>query len=125
MPSDTSDVVRTGDVSQEVEDEIASWTSLFISAEGFATSVRRRLKLKEVAVYRRDKDGKPHSRVTFELVVDEDMVNLNGTMHGGCAVFLIDICSSMALAVLAAHTGKPNKFVSQALNTTFHAPAPL
>ncbi|PIL28320.1 hypothetical protein GSI_09609 [Ganoderma sinense ZZ0214-1] len=125
MPSDTSDIVWTGDFTQDLKDEITRWTTLLTSAEGFAQSVARRLKLKEVAVYRRDKDGKPHSRVAFELVVDEDMVNLNETMHGGCTVSLIDICSSMALTILAIYLGKPYNFVSQALNTTFHAPAPL
>ncbi|KAL7282508.1 hypothetical protein ACG7TL_003979 [Trametes sanguinea] len=52
------------------------------------------------------------------------MLNIGGNMHGGCAVYLIDVCSSMALAVLGMATNKPWNFVSQAINTTFHAPAP-
>ena len=71
MPSDTSDIVWKGDFSPDLKDQIIRWTNLLISAEGFAQSVVRRLKLKEVAVYARDKDGKTHSRATFELVVDE------------------------------------------------------
>ena len=71
MPSDTSDIVWTGDFTQDLKDEITRSGSFLISGEGFAQSTTRRLKMKEVALYRRDKDGKPHSRVTFELVVDK------------------------------------------------------
>ncbi|KAI1786940.1 HotDog domain-containing protein [Ganoderma leucocontextum] len=125
MTSDTGDIVWTGDFTQDLKDQITRYSNLLIGAEGFAHSVTRRLKMKETAVFRRDKDEKTHCKVTLELTVDEDMVNLNGTMHGGCAVALIDVCSSMALTALAMYTGKPFNFVSQALNTTFHAPAPL
>ena len=90
------------------------------------------------------------------------MINLAGTMHGGCAVYLIDVyvldthfrsrssprdpllprsaiaslrglasltcssrCSSVAVMILAHVSGKSPYYVSQAINTTFHAPAPL
>jgi acyl-coenzyme A thioesterase 13 len=61
-----------------------------------------------------------------ELNVDEDMTNLGGTLHGGCASYLIDGTTSL---ILVAHsmmtTGAPTARVSQQMNVTFHAPASL
>ena len=48
------------------------------------------------------------------------MVNAGGSMHGGCSAYLVDICTSLALAA----AGKPGT-VSQAIDMVYHAPAPL
>ncbi|KAI0690923.1 hypothetical protein C8T65DRAFT_671053 [Cerioporus squamosus] len=90
----------------------------------FASSVGSRLVPTEVEVFQRAKDGKMQARMVYETTVEEDMLNIGRTMHGGCAVYIIDICSSVALMVLAGALDKPTSYVSQALNTTFHAPAP-
>ncbi|RPD56463.1 hypothetical protein L227DRAFT_578911 [Lentinus tigrinus ALCF2SS1-6] len=90
----------------------------------FASAVGGRLVPTEVEVFTREKDGKQQARMVYEIDVSEDMLNIGRTMHGGCAVYLIDVCSSVALMVLAGALDKPTNFVSQALNTTFHAPAP-
>ncbi|KAI0638318.1 HotDog domain-containing protein [Trametes polyzona] len=117
--------VFKGDVPPTVQDEIRSFSKVVMERGAFARSTGSSLVLKEVSVFRREKDGKAHARVTYETVVHEEMLNISGNMHGGCAVYMIDICSSMALAVLGMATGKPWNFVSQAINTTFHAPVAL
>lgn len=57
-------------------------------------------------------------RIQAELALD--MVNAGGSMHGGCSAYLVDICTSLALAA----AGKPGT-VSQAIDMVYHAPAPL
>ncbi|PIL35073.1 hypothetical protein GSI_02861 [Ganoderma sinense ZZ0214-1] len=118
------DVLWTGDISEDLKDRIARDPDVSGFAEPFAYSVGSRTRLKEVALYTRDGDGKTQCKLTYVTTVQEDMINMNRTMHGGCAVYLIDTCSGAALIVLAMATGKPTNSVSQALNTTFHAPAP-
>ncbi|KAI9056550.1 hypothetical protein FKP32DRAFT_1599286 [Trametes sanguinea] len=117
-------LVVKGDISAKVQQEVVSFSEFVMQRGAFARSTGSSLVLKEIEVFRRDKDGKSHARVVYETTVHEEMLNISGNMHGGCAVYLIDICSSMALAVLGMATDKPWNFVSQAINTTFHAPAP-
>ncbi|KAI0650606.1 hypothetical protein C8Q79DRAFT_900928 [Trametes meyenii] len=116
--------IFTGDIPPATQDEIVSFSRVVMERGAFARSIGSSLVLKEVGVFRRKRDGKAHARITYETTVHEEMLNISGNMHGGCAVYLIDICSSMALAVLGMATGKPWNFVSQAINTTFHAPVP-
>ncbi|KAI0832561.1 HotDog domain-containing protein [Trametes gibbosa] len=117
--------VFIGDISPAVRDEICSFSRFVTERGAFARSTGSSLVLTEVGVFRREKDGKAHAQVTYQTTVHDDMLNIGGNMHGGCAIYMIDICSSMALAVLGMSTGKPWNFVSQAINTTFHAPVPL
>ncbi|KAI0375776.1 hypothetical protein BV20DRAFT_959825 [Pilatotrama ljubarskyi] len=117
--------VFTGNIPPAVQNEIRDFSQVVMKRGAFARSTGSSLILKEVGVFRRERDGKTHARITYETVVHEEMLNISGNMHGGCAVYMIDICSSMALAVLGMVTEKPWNFVSQAINTTFHAPVPL
>ncbi|CDO68680.1 hypothetical protein BN946_scf184652.g7 [Trametes cinnabarina] len=117
-------LVIKGDIPAQVQQDIVSFSEYVMSRGAFARSTGSSLVLKEVELFRRDKDGKNQARVVYETTVHEEMLNIGGNMHGGCAVYLIDVCSSMALAVLGMATDKPWNFVSQAITTTFHAPAP-
>ncbi|KAI0775978.1 hypothetical protein BD413DRAFT_469582 [Trametes elegans] len=114
-----------GDIAPAVQAKIVEFSEVVMKTGAFARSTGSTLVLKEVEVFRRDKDGKVQARVIYTAPVHDDMLNISGNMHGGCAVYLIDICSSMALAVLGMATDKPWNFVSQAINTVYHAPAPL
>ncbi|KAH9915549.1 uncharacterized protein BXZ73DRAFT_106098 [Epithele typhae] len=96
-----NDIVIKGDVPPHAKDLFHRW----------------------VEVFSRERDGKLQARVTYRLTVAADMLNWNGSMHGGCAVYLIDVCSSAAISLLAMVQKKPWGSVSQALNTSFHAPA--
>ncbi|KAI0748773.1 HotDog domain-containing protein [Daedaleopsis nitida] len=111
-------------VPPEVQARLTKNPATLRGFEGFAHAVGRRLVMEEVAVSERAKDGKLQARLTYTTTVEEDMVNQRGTLHGGCAAYLVDVCSSVALLVLAHTLGKQPFYVSQAINTTFHAPAP-
>ncbi|KAH9918573.1 HotDog domain-containing protein [Epithele typhae] len=116
------DIVQPPAVQARIRDYL---TKIFNNFQPFASEIALKLLTKELELYTRDGDGKPHAKLTFEIVVDPSMINGHGAMHGGCAVFLIDTCSSSALAILAMHLEKPWNHVSQTLNTTFHAPMPV
>ncbi|CAE6528193.1 hypothetical protein RSOLAG22IIIB_00513 [Rhizoctonia solani] len=93
----------------------------------FAYSVGQRLKLLEVSVGPMI-NKKSQAIVVCEISVEDDMLNLLGTLHGGCAAYLIDICSSIAIAVAPQGVNNPTDWwgktsVSQALNVLYHAPA--
>ncbi|KAI0771090.1 hypothetical protein BD413DRAFT_476692 [Trametes elegans] len=120
-----SAVVFKGDILPAARDEIIAFSNFHIRNVDFAHSVGARTRLKEVEVYRRQRDKKMQARVVYELTVERDMLNRANTMHGGCTSFLVDVCSSIALALLGMVQSTPADFVSQAMMTTFHAPAPL
>ncbi|KZT06487.1 uncharacterized protein LAESUDRAFT_653521 [Laetiporus sulphureus 93-53] len=91
----------------------------------FADTVITNLKAIELTIFDRPQDGKQQTRVVFELTVNNDMLNAFDMMHGGCIAFLVDVCSSVALSLLGIVTNGNVAYVSQALNTTYFAGAPL
>jgi len=62
-------------------------------------------------------------RTVCEVQVEKDMCNIYGTLHGGCAAYLIDACSSSALIGLGVALGFDASGMSQAMNLIWHAPA--
>ncbi|TFK91084.1 hypothetical protein K466DRAFT_596438 [Polyporus arcularius HHB13444] len=125
MKSTLSDRILIKGLPEEQEARIrAAIVKVTLGPSMFARSVGTRVVPTEVEVFRRAKDGKMQARMVYETTVEEDMLNIEGTMHGGCGVYIIDQCSSVALMVLASALDKPIYFVSKTLDTTFHAPAP-
>ncbi|KAI0748770.1 HotDog domain-containing protein [Daedaleopsis nitida] len=124
-PSSTRTVWKGDMVTPEMQADLGNFREIVIPDGSFAHSAGSRLEMTEVEVYKRERDGKAQLRVTYELLVTPDMLNHTKTLHGGCSVYLIDVCSSVALAALAVLQGKPSQAVSQTLITTFHAPAPV
>ncbi|CAE6459003.1 unnamed protein product [Rhizoctonia solani] len=93
----------------------------------FAYSVGQRLKLLEVSVGPMI-NKKSQAIVVCEISLEDDMLNLLGTLHGGCTAYLIDVCSSIAIAIAPQGVNNPEEWwgkvsVSQALNVLYHAPA--
>ncbi|KAF4601439.1 hypothetical protein EYR40_004874 [Pleurotus pulmonarius] len=103
----------------------------------FAGAIGRRIQLTDVSLVENPEEPMTtESRVVCELRVTEDMVNLEGNLHGGCSVYLVDVCSALPLSAWrAGHQVAINDSderqmgnlsgVSQSINTTFHTPAPL
>ncbi|KIJ41071.1 hypothetical protein M422DRAFT_31950 [Sphaerobolus stellatus SS14] len=85
----------------------------------FGDRIAGRLKLTEISVNSSENSSKKkEGLIICELDVEKDMVNGGGKLHGGCSAFLIDLCTSLPIAVLA---GVPA--VSQSINMIYHAPA--
>ncbi|KAH7926796.1 hypothetical protein BV22DRAFT_1008275, partial [Leucogyrophana mollusca] len=93
----------------------------------FGERTGRLMKLTEVSIQQKPAEPKrKEAEVVVEMVVTEDMLNSSGKMHGGCIIFLVDICSTLPVIALSHATdgiGKPG--VSQGINTIYHAPASL
>ncbi|KAG2143628.1 HotDog domain-containing protein [Suillus clintonianus] len=94
---------------------------------GFEAEFGSRLQLTEASVLlKAEEPGKSEGRVVVEVVVDEDMLNGGGSVHGGCIAMMIDICSTMPIYVLGASTSGYGVFgVSQSLNIVYHSPGLL
>ncbi|KAG7097498.1 hypothetical protein E1B28_004840 [Marasmius oreades] len=118
-----------GNCSLETKQRIVDTLASHVRHGVFAGStVASKLRVSEVTVGQMREDPlREEGRAVFTLTVDEDMMNLAGGVHGGCIAYLIDFCSSLALAVLAhKQTGDRRVIsVSQALNIVYHSPAPL
>ncbi|KAG9105063.1 hypothetical protein FRC06_000036 [Ceratobasidium sp. 370] len=93
----------------------------------FAYSVGERLKIEEVSIGEMV-NGKSRALVVCTITVKEDMLNMLGTVHGGCTAFLVDLCTSIALSISPKGLKNPDNWwgkiaVSQALNVIYHSPA--
>ncbi|KAI0687233.1 hypothetical protein C8Q76DRAFT_299151 [Earliella scabrosa] len=58
-----------------------------------------------------------------ELAVEEDMLNVHGTLAGACAVLIIDLATFAPLFALSAVTGVDASGFSTTMNIVWHAPA--
>ncbi|KAG2343721.1 hypothetical protein BDR05DRAFT_962840 [Suillus weaverae] len=92
---------------------------------GFETEFASRLQLTEVSILSKTEESeKFEGHVVVQVIVDEEMLNEVGTMHGGCLAMIIEICSGTPIYVLRASTGAFGVFgVQQSLNIMFHSPA--
>ncbi|KAG0697291.1 hypothetical protein DFH29DRAFT_1003836 [Suillus ampliporus] len=87
---------------------------------GFEAEFASRLQLAEVSVLSKaEEPGKLEGRVVVETIVDEDMLNGGGSLHGGSNEWMHS-CSTMPIHVLGGVYG-----VSQSLNVVYHSPALL
>ncbi|KAI6040428.1 HotDog domain-containing protein [Pisolithus marmoratus] len=88
--------------------------------KGFEPEIASRTVWKEMSVLKKvEEPEKLEARTVFEITVEEDMINQNGALHGGCSA-----CSTMPMALLClTTTGHPEFGVSKSLNISYHAPA--
>ncbi|RDX49766.1 hypothetical protein K466DRAFT_542333 [Polyporus arcularius HHB13444] len=113
-------------LTSKQREEIVDFAEIILRGRGeFAKPTGSRLELCEVLTYERPEDGKMHAEVVFEIDMAEDMLNSARHMHGGCAMFMVDVCSSIALVALSIAMNKRVFLVSQSLTTVFHSPALL
>ncbi|KAK7453557.1 hypothetical protein VKT23_001442 [Stygiomarasmius scandens] len=63
------------------------------------------------------------ARTVCEITVTKKMCNVHGTLHGGCAMYLMDPCSVSALVALGVVAGTDGSGVSQSMFTQWHRPA--
>ncbi|OSD08217.1 hypothetical protein PYCCODRAFT_488 [Trametes coccinea BRFM310] len=89
----------------------------------FVNDICARLQLTEVALRPREADGTMRARVVCEIDLTPEMRNSMGMLHGGCAVFLIHVCTSVALQALGMPMNNHNDLASSSIDTVFHAPA--
>ncbi|KAJ7629836.1 HotDog domain-containing protein [Mycena rosella] len=65
------------------------------------------------------------AEVELEIDVTESMCNVYGTMHGGCAAYMLDPATVAPAILLGLAKGFDGTGVSQSMNIHWHHPAPL
>ncbi|KAG2361452.1 HotDog domain-containing protein, partial [Suillus spraguei] len=87
-----------------------------------------RLQPTEVSILSKTEEPeKLEGRVVFQAIVDEEMLNDGGHVHGGCTATIIDmhLLDNAHLCPCDLTTGHGVFGVSQSLNTVYHSPALL
>ncbi|KAJ3755383.1 hypothetical protein EV360DRAFT_85961 [Lentinula raphanica] len=60
-----------------------------------------------------------------EIEITKEMCNIYGTLHGGCAAYIVDLvsrCSSTAVVCYGLYTGTDGTGVSSSMNLHWHRP---
>ncbi|KAI2630592.1 HotDog domain-containing protein [Xylaria nigripes] len=63
-----------------------------------------------------------HPYMTFRFTVEPSHANSYGTLHGGCAASLFDICTAISLQMISRPGFWENSGVSRNLNVTYLRP---
>ncbi|THV03372.1 hypothetical protein K435DRAFT_775049 [Dendrothele bispora CBS 962.96] len=121
----------SGNAPDEIKQALGDPTSFFnIYADGrlkqsFGYTIMERLEVVEIdIVSKAEEPSRKEGRVVCQVVIDEDMLNGGGNLHGGCSAFLVDVCTTFALSALGLATmNDPLLAVSLNINTTLHSPA--
>ncbi|KIK95324.1 hypothetical protein PAXRUDRAFT_390459 [Paxillus rubicundulus Ve08.2h10] len=92
---------------------------------GFEPEIVTRLEWTDVSVLKNAEEPKKvEGRVVCETTVEDDMLNIRGTLHGACSALLIDSCSMMPTALLGlVTTGRADLGATQSMTILFHGPA--
>ncbi|KAI0265062.1 HotDog domain-containing protein [Gloeopeniophorella convolvens] len=85
----------------------------------FGGNISKRVVLTEASIVPKvEEESRTEARIVCEMVVEQDMANPGGVLHGACAALLIDVCST--LVFLASSRGPG---VSASMDVIYHAPA--
>ncbi|KAL0954568.1 hypothetical protein HGRIS_003528 [Hohenbuehelia grisea] len=119
-----------GNVPQDQKRLSANALAFFVDSQGksYNAGVGKRIKLVEINTRkRRGEAGKETDEMetVCEIVVEPDMCNVYGVLHGGCAAYIIDPCTSSALVGLGLYLGVDGTGMSNSMQIIWHAAAPL
>ncbi|KAJ7614324.1 HotDog domain-containing protein [Roridomyces roridus] len=120
-----------GNVSDEAKQLSANTFAYFTTGSGlstnvpFASEIGGRLRVVEANVRHDDRTGDAEAEIIVEIEVTESMCNVYGTMHGGCAAFMLDPSTVSSAILLGLVKGFDGSGVSQNMNVHWHHPAPL
>lgn len=109
-----------GNISSSIKQKILNIFTY--SVGGFCNNIGSRTRLVHIDVCKKQAGGML-ARVVCEVEVTKDMLNMFEIMHGACGAYLVDICTSTSLAVLALATSSNIISVSQTLNLVYHGGA--
>ncbi|KAJ6509105.1 hypothetical protein DFH09DRAFT_274911 [Mycena vulgaris] len=114
------------DAEKQVNANVLAYftTGSGVSPIPFASEIGGRLKIVELNVWD-GKTGGAEGEVVLEIQVTESMCNVYGTMHGGCAAYILDPATVAATVLLGLAKGFDGTGVSQSMNVYWHHPAPL
>jgi len=111
-----------GNVSPERKQQLETiMYQIMARSDVFGTSVGKRIVITEASIVpKAEEASRTEARVVCEVTVEEDMLNPGKSLHGGCAAFLIDSCSTLVFVAAGRSAG-----VTASLDCVYHAPAAL
>ncbi|KAH9972975.1 HotDog domain-containing protein [Lactifluus volemus] len=109
-----------GNLPPEVKQTIHKVLSQVMSKSTlFGASIGERVVITEASIVpKAEESSKTEVRIVCETTVQEDMLNPGGSLHGACAAFLVDICTTLVFLAAARFPG-----VSVSMDIVYHAPA--
>ncbi|KAJ6573819.1 HotDog domain-containing protein [Mycena vulgaris] len=119
-----------GNIPDAEKQANANFFAFFTTGNGysrispFSSEVGGRLKIVELNVWD-DKPTGAESEAILEIEVTKSMCNVYGTMHGGCAAYILDCATVAPMILLGLAKGFDGTGVSQSMNINWHHPAPL
>ncbi|KAJ6557716.1 HotDog domain-containing protein [Mycena capillaripes] len=120
-----------GNISDEDKQISVNVLAFFTTGSGvsrfppFGNEIAGRLKVVELNVWDNASTATAEAECVFEIEIAKSMCNVYGTMHGGCAAFILDPCTVSAMVLLGRVKGFDGTGVSQSMNVHWHHPAPL
>ncbi|KAF9057510.1 hypothetical protein BJ165DRAFT_1520883 [Panaeolus papilionaceus] len=113
-----------GNVSEDVKRLSIAVFRFFISDQGhsYGAAIGQRLKPLEINIFKDGYNGSLIAETVFEIQVENDMCNIFDSMHGACAAFIIDPCSSSSLVSHGLALGVDGTGVSQSMAIIWHHP---
>ncbi|KAJ7451062.1 HotDog domain-containing protein [Mycena latifolia] len=132
-PAPHIDIKKIGGNITDAEKQVnANFFAFFTTGAGrsqisspFASEVGSRSKIVELNVWDNQTTGTAESEAVLEIEVIESMCNVYGTMHGGCAAYMLDNATLLTMILLGLAKGFDGTGVSQSMNINWHHPAPL
>ncbi|KAF7360039.1 4HBT domain-containing protein [Mycena venus] len=91
----------------------------------YGSEISRRLKIVELNVWDHPTTQTAEGEMVFEIEITQSMCNVYGTMHGGCAAFLLDPTTVASVVLVGRAKGFDGTGVSTSMNVHWHHPAPL
>ncbi|KAJ7614323.1 hypothetical protein FB45DRAFT_1141352, partial [Roridomyces roridus] len=115
-----------GNISEE---EKQIWVNIFAflttsGKEPYCRDIGSRLEFSEANVWEKERK-EPAAEAIWEIQVTEEMCNVYGKMHDGCAAYIVDLTTIAASVLLGRTKGFDGSGVSQNMNIHWHHPAPL
>ncbi|KAJ7307822.1 HotDog domain-containing protein [Mycena albidolilacea] len=120
-----------GNISDKEKQVNANLLAYFTTGSGvspfppFSSEIGGRLKIVELNVWENERTGSAEGEAVLEIEVTESMCNVYGTMHGGCAAYMLDPATVASVILLGRAKGFDGTGVSQNMNVHWHHPASL
>jgi len=109
-----------GNLPPDLKQMIATIMYDIVSRPGvFGGTIGKRVLITEASIVpKAEEPSRTEARIVCEVIVTEDMLNPAGALHGACAAFLIDSCTTLVFVAAARTPG-----VSASMDIVYHAPA--